>query len=86
MTKVERWQQRGIDANDPRNYPVHIGIDAVIRYAAEQRKVPLTRSRVKTATETGQLAYPLVSGRRAYSENDIDAFLLGLRKSPAVSA
>lgn len=75
------WQVRGLDPTDPRFYPSLVGHNAVVDYAAASRGVKTTASRIKRATESGELAYSIVSGKRAYAPADVDSFLLGLRKS-----
>lgn len=75
---------RDLAPTDPRLYPSLVGHQAVVDYAAASRGVRTTASRIKRATESGELAYSIVSGKRAYAPSDVDEFLLSLRK--AVSA
>lgn len=75
--------RRQVDPRDPYYHPTHVGHAA----AAEQcgrRGVKTTPSRIKRATEAGDLAYSIVSGKRAYSEADLDDWLLSLRKPARV--
>lgn len=71
--------RRDIDPRDPYYHPTHVGHAAAAEHCG-RRGVKTTPSRIKRATEAGELAYSIVSGKRAYSEFDLDTWLLSLRK------
>ncbi len=72
--------RRKVDPRDPyyhANVEMHSG---VVDWALKNRQVRLAVAAVKKASETGELAYSLIGGKRCYAASDIDDWLLGRRK------
>ncbi|CAN5578127.1 hypothetical protein BH09ACT7_BH09ACT7_16120 [soil metagenome] len=87
MSKDDRpqWQRQGLDPRDPYFKPTYVGMQAAVDKFAEDG-VPMTISRIKRATESSELSYSILSGKRAYSGHDLDQWLLTLRRSADAAA
>lgn len=82
MTKVEetRNDRKHVDLRDAYYRPTHVGLDNAAKWVVEKRNVPMNAHYLKRACESGRLAYSIISGKRCFSESDLDDLLVSLRR------